>query len=141
MRYKICFLWILLVFSSCKSDIILVSSVKEIIIPGVKTKSPYIQYVIQIKLEKDHSIEIDRFDLSQSGVTSDNCEYYLKDHITGTNKKKAQGKGIYDLIIIPKKVYQKQLNEKDSLKIFYKLNDQNKDIVVTTFTTKITRKR
>ncbi|MDH7446730.1 hypothetical protein [Aquimarina sp. 2201CG14-23] len=135
--FKITFLLLITVFSSCKKDVEILSAIKETIIPGIPESKPYVRYVVDLELLNDHNVEIEKIEFLQNKVS----DFSIVDSKNNTDISKIEKKGMYKLIVTPNMENNESSDIKDTLVIFYKFDDQNKKITLNSFTEKVTRRR
>ena len=57
---KISIFLMIFILCSCKSNLEIISSIKQTVIPGIKTAKPYKNYIFKIAVKSDVNIVIDR---------------------------------------------------------------------------------
>ncbi len=119
-------------FMSCKSNLVLVSSVKETVIPGRPNIPSYSNYIINFKMTSNSSINIDRIEVKTGGKCY-TCNYLLKEKNGASYLKELSKQGTYTLEIPLKDKYIISSincdNQKEQLLIYY--NDDGKDNSLT----------
>ncbi|AXT53889.1 hypothetical protein D1818_24860 [Aquimarina sp. BL5] len=136
-----------LVFStllSCKEEILLVSAVKEITVPGRPNQDQYVQYKIQFEVTKDdQNLKIEDITFPQLDVKKDKLRFDIMDVSSNSITKTITKKGKYLLNIRPDSELQNQMitTKKDEIVIFLIKNNKTEQIKISSFVEKTKRIR
>ncbi len=135
---------VLITLSSCDKPITIISTVKQRIIPGFKNAKPYINYHLEIKVNKTNTIHLD------SVHVFDNQKCYTIKPLVKAKKgepsiKNSIQKGIYtvDVRLKGNTIISMNNCKFTDKKVILYFNEESKkgNIVITKFTNKTIRKR
>ncbi|RKN00850.1 hypothetical protein D7036_18265 [Aquimarina sp. BL5] len=129
---------------SCKEEILLVSAVKEITVPGRPNQDQYVQYKIQFEVTKDdQNLKIEDITFPQLDVKKDKLRFDIMDVSSNSITKTITKKGKYLLNIRPDSELQNQMitTKKDEIVIFLIKNNKTEQIKISSFVEKTKRIR
>lgn len=129
---------------SCKEEILLVSAVKEITVPGRPNQDQYVQYKIQFEVTKDdQNVKIEDITFPQLDVKKDKLRFDIMDVSSNSITKTITKKGKYLLNIKPDSELQNQMitTKKDEIIIFLIKNNKTEQIKISSFVEKTKRIR
>ncbi|WP_440881802.1 hypothetical protein [Tenacibaculum sp. C7A-26P2] len=131
-------------FLESKNNLILISSIKETVIPGRSNVASYDNYIINFKTLTDASININRIEINTGG-NNYKCKYLLKKQNNYYDVKQPSKQGDYILKVSLKKNYIISYGNcnhtKEQFIIFYNDNGTKKHLVISDFIKKIKRMR
>ena len=123
-------------FMSCKGNLVLLSSIKETVIPGRPNIPSYNNYIINFKMTSNASINIDHVEL-KSGGKCYTCNYLLKELNGASYLKILSKKGNYTLEIPLNEKYIISSvncdNQQERLQIHYSHDGKENSLTVSEF--------
>ncbi|WP_299219022.1 hypothetical protein [uncultured Aquimarina sp.] len=131
-------------FLSCKEEILLVSAVKEITIPGRPNENQFVQYKIQFEVTKDdQNIEIEDIMFPQLDIKKEKLRFDIMDVSSNSIITNITKKGKYLLNIRPDNEFQNQMitTTKDEIIISLVGNNKMEQIKISSFVEKTKRIR
>ncbi|SEB80531.1 hypothetical protein SAMN04489761_1822 [Tenacibaculum sp. MAR_2009_124] len=136
MRKTFFILSLSFILMSCKSNLILISSIKETVLPGRPNIPSYSNYKVNFKTMNTSSIKIDRVEVKSKG-TCYTCSYLLKEQ-KGTsylNKISKQGNYILEIPLKDKYIISTSNcdNKEEELLIYYEENGKPNSLKISVF--------
>ncbi|MDY8136830.1 hypothetical protein [Aquimarina sp. 2201CG5-10] len=131
----------MITISSCKSELEIISAIKETIIPGAPTAESYVQYIIRFKNLNEEVVEINNVDLPGSNLQKEDITFGMLKMDTRESVSKIESKGEYELIIRPNQSENIISDENNKVVITYTINSIESKITINSFEKKTTRRR
>jgi len=135
---------VLCTFLSCKDEILLVSSVKEITIPGRPDQNSFVQYKLKFEVTKDgQNIQIKDVVFPYFDIRKEKLRFDIMDVSSNLIIKSITKKGNYMLNIRPNDELQNQMiaTKKDEVIISIVQNNKTEQIKISSFVEKTKRIR
>ncbi len=129
---------------SCKEEILLVSAVKEITIPGRPNQDQFVQYKIQFEVTKDdQNIKIEDIAFPQLDIKKEKLRFDIMDLSSNLIVSNIIKKGEYLLNIKPDSEFQNQMitAKKDEIIVSIVKNNRIEQIKISSFVEKTKRIR
>ncbi len=125
---------LLVMCSSCKSQLRLTSVYKETVIPGIRTQQPYMQYAISFEVGEDMVLVFDENKIENENFNGQDLNIGLMTQNHSKTMQSITKAGAYTLLIesIDKTI---DIN-RDKLKLYYKSNGKTQSIEITSFENK-----
>ncbi|WP_408032941.1 hypothetical protein [Tenacibaculum xiamenense] len=121
---------------SCKSNLVLISSIKETVIPGRPNIPSYSNYIVNFKMTANSSVNINRVEIKNGGKCYI-CNYLLKKQNGASYLKELSKQGDYILEIPLNDKYiisdSSCDSSKEQLLIYYREDGKENNLTISEF--------
>ena len=137
---------IVLLLVGCKSDMKIISSIKQKVIPGIETAKPFTNYIFKVQIKSDLDITINRVLV----IENKQCfqpKLLIKKEKSASYIDKINSKGTYFFEVAIKDGNYSKVDDcdangsKDKVILFYSVNNQQKEMEISSFLEEEKRRR